>query len=312
MEDATSYSYPGWGIDSSGSESSRGDTDMELLEDPAQLNDHHHLPKKDNSMVLTPEERNKAMEIKRAVEQDEDLRNLSDMEYAQHALLASSVDTALQRIEGLQAFRDDYGIRCDAKQGVAYLERMMQLQPGAILHIDICPVTGEGIFAFNRGAIDPKVALQCSSSDTVVEENWKIHAIASYYLVHTVQPSLESTREGIFFLWDGHEMGWKNINITYTRRLLDEVWMNYPFKVKKVMEFNSNSVASIFWGLLKPLLPRAWTDVMEFGCQVEQSSNHTLTELYLQPTQEQAKQFLLQRTQELLELRARNEASFRL
>ncbi|CAB9510662.1 expressed unknown protein [Seminavis robusta] len=275
----------------------------------------------DTSMDITSAERSLAKKIKQTVEERQDLHNLSDMDYAQHAALVidqsdrgddPDLGLVLERIQGLQEFRIQYDVDHSPSQGVYYLDQMMTLQPGAILNVDVCPLTGEGVLAFNRGSIDPNIALQCSPEDTVPEQNWRIHAVASYYMVYAILASLQTTREGIFFLWDGHSMSWKNISLTYSRRLVEEVWMHVPFKVSKLMEYNSNSSALIFWGLLKPLLPKAWTSVMDFGCQVDTTTPRTLSELYLQPNLEEAKHSILRRVHRLLSLRAKNEASFRL
>lgn len=303
-------------------EERRKTQDLDALSyyDSAEEDDEEEVYVPDTSMDLSNAERAMALRIKQAVEADPDLDNLLDMEYAQHAMCYTTnnddheLSVALERIAGMQAFKREYGVDGSADQGVFYLDQFMTLQPGSILNLDICEMTGEGIFALNRGAVDPSVALKCSSSDRVIEENWRIHAIGMYYLFHTVQPSLESCREGIFFLADGHDFGWKNINATFTRRLIDEVWWNYPFISKKVMEYNSNSIIPIFWSIFKPMMPKNFTTEFEFGCTIESDSTHrrTLSELYLQPNQEEAKVHLLKRAHELLSTRAMNEKSFKL
>jgi hypothetical protein len=269
----------------------------------------------DSSMTLSDRERAMAVQIKQAVEEDTAITNLSDMEYAQHAILAKGdVNLALSRIQGLQYFREEYHIDNSPSQCVNYLNQFMMLQPGAILNIDICPDTGEGILGFNRGALDPAVALKCSIHDRVPEQNWKVHAISCYYFPHIVQPSLESVREGIFFMFDGHQMSWKNINLTFTRRILGEVWYHYPFRVNKLEEYNSTMGSTMFWSLLKPFLPKTWVSACHFGCQIDTCTDRqwTLSELYLEPNLEQAQVYILRRAHQLLSIRAQNEATFRL
>lgn len=71
----------------------------------------------------------------------------------------------------------------------------MRLQQGALLHLDICPLTGEAVLAWNEGS--------------------KVHICGYYYLMHLLSPSLESTREGVFVLLDAVEMSWKTFVSTF-------------------------------------------------------------------------------------------------
>jgi hypothetical protein len=283
----------------------------ELEDDDEEEEEEDDDDEEDSSMALSDDERSMALRIKEAVEEDTAINNLSDMEYAQHAILAmGDLNLALCRIQGLQCFRRDYQVDNSPSQGVKYLKQFMILQPGAILNIDICPDTGEAVFGFNRGALDPAIAFKCSIQDTVPEQNWKIHAITVYYFLHILQPSLKAVREGICFVFDGHQMSWRNINSTFTSRILGEVWYHYPFRVKKMEEYNTNVASSMFWSLLRPFMPKAWTSKWEFGCQIETTSQRTLSELYLQPSLEQAQVHILRRVYQLLSMRAQNEANF--
>jgi hypothetical protein len=266
----------------------------------------------DCSMTLSDLERSLALRIKQAVENSIEFSNLSDMEYAHHAIVVmGDFNLALSHIQAIQTFREEYQVDNTPSQCDRYLRQFMALQPGVVLNLDICPDTGEPLIAFNRGGLDPEIALKCSIHDTVPEQNWKIHIISYYYMLRIVQPSLAAIRQGISFLWDGHQFTWKNINPTFTKRLLGELCLHYPFKVKQVQEYNSNAVSTMHWSIIKSLLPDSWFSVLEFGCQIETDSQRTLSELYLQPTLEQAEFHILRRAHELLAIRARNEDNFR-
>ncbi|CAB9531788.1 expressed unknown protein [Seminavis robusta] len=294
-------------------DTAESDCDCEsLLEDDDEMTE-----RVDSSMDLEGQERQWALAIKAAVEASSELDNLTDMEYGQHAIIAQgNLAKALKRIEGLQWCRKEFGIDNTADQGYYFLEETSKLHMGSLLTIDTCPITGEGILGWDLGACFPQVAFECHPNDTVMERNWKIHAGGCYYVLHAVQPSFAAIREGTFCLVDGHNMSWGNISMMYQRRLHDEVWTHYPFKVKKIMEYNTNSIAAAFWSLMKPLIPKCIRNVMELGCQVEfvdsKAAPRTLRELYLQPSVEESTFHMLKRAHQLLTLRARNEASFRL
>ena len=128
----------------------------------------------DTSMSISDSERAWALQLKNAVETSPDFENLTDMEYARHALAAKGdFKRAMTRIKGLQQFRQDYKVDDTVDQGMYYLERFMRLQPGTLLHIDTCPDTGEGVIGWDQSALDPALALCCSADDAVLEEKWK-------------------------------------------------------------------------------------------------------------------------------------------
>lgn len=273
----------------------------------------------DSSMELDDQERRWAIQLKQLVESSLDVKNASDMEYAQQAIVAhGDTSLALQRMQGLQRFRDAYQINDTPDQGLYYIREFIRLQPAALLHTDICPLTGEGVLAWDSGSFDPQVALQSSFKSTaLVDQNWKVHVCALYYLLQIMAPSFESIREGVFLLLDAVNMTWENISTDACFRLQEELLWYYPFAIKSIMEYNSNSASSIFWGLAKSSMPKKWMSALQVGCQVECSTGctkppKTLTELYLQPSQEVANYYTLQRVKQLLETRADNETSFHL
>ena len=279
-------------------------------------------------MKITEREREWAQAIKDAVEQAgatnrtngrPRLRPVSDTEYAQHALVSmGDAATALQRIENLHWFRDEYGIDDTPEQGVQCLHQWMNLQPGFLLRIDVCPDTGEGILVADHGAFYPSRALVCSSTDHTAEQNWKIHARGHYYLLRTLNPSLRSIREGVFALMEASTMSWGNYSSTYMHRMQQELRAHYPMKFKKCMVYNTSGVANLVYALAKRFMPRDFIKVVEVGCQIHQTDSiclkppMTLPDLYLEPTSQAAQGYLLKRVGEILAMRAENEKNFRL
>lgn len=99
------------------------------------------VPPPDVTMMITDEERNWALDLRDAVEAQGDLYMISDMELAQFAILTrGNTELAIQRIEGMQTFREHYKIDpIDVDLGVTCLRAMMDQQPGFLLHVDSDP-----------------------------------------------------------------------------------------------------------------------------------------------------------------------------
>ena len=275
---------------------------------------------KDTSMQLSQDEKHFAVQVKRAVEASGELQPTTfvDADYARFALASTgNLQEALRCMKRMQWFRQEYSIDDSVEQGMYYLERFFRLQPGFILKLDIDPETSEGILTFDQGSLNPVKALQCAENDSVVERNWKITVIGTYYLMNAVQPSLESSRTGIFYILEAATMTFDNFCLTYETRLHDELWGSYPLKVIKVMVYNNSYASTIAWSLCKPLFPQKLRDVMESGCRVQEPDGQPmpllmLTDLYLTPNPERANFYRLERARDFLTQRARNDLSFSL
>ena len=62
-------------------------------------------------MIITDQERGWALALKEAVAANPDLANLSDMDYAYHAIATrGDSEMALQQIQGMQVFREQYKV----------------------------------------------------------------------------------------------------------------------------------------------------------------------------------------------------------
>ena len=111
-------------------------------------------PHKDPSMSVRLHERVWALEIKQAVEAEEELRPLSDMDYVQYAIICKgNLGNAMRRIRNIQAFKDTYQVDNSVEQAMAMLEAFMTQQAGLILHLDIDPVSLEGLHVMDIGVI---------------------------------------------------------------------------------------------------------------------------------------------------------------
>ncbi|CAB9522447.1 expressed unknown protein [Seminavis robusta] len=273
----------------------------------------------DPSMTISEEERRWALEIKRAVEDNEELTNLSDMTYAHHAIVANgNVDEALCRIERQQVFRDHYKVDHSVEQGVELLQELIRQQPGFLLNIDIELIRQEAINAVDCGCFNPNVALDTSSSAGFgVHDNWRIFCCGYYYIKFTSQPTLSVIRNGTLELGDFGGYGWSNFSTEVNSRLMEEVVAWYPMKWNGLLLYNTGSVANAIIALAKPLMGETMRNTLQLGCQVVEADgscnpNRRLREFYMQPNAEEAERNMLERAKLLLTTRQNNEETFRL
>lgn len=283
-----------------------------------QMEQHEDEP--DPSMLITEEEQDWALELKRAVTASRDsfpsTPLISDMEYAQHAIVArGNTQEALQRIIRQQHFYSEYGIDNTSEQAVHYLRELMKQQPGYILHLDYVSSTQESLIVTDPANYYPKRSME-STPEHSADYNWRVYAVGFYYLHHTVQPSLASIRQGLIAIQECQGFGWDNFRMEGSSRIFAEVFASLPLKYKSILAYNTHSVVNSVANLVKPFMTRSQRESLHLGCTIVEpdgaSSNMRLSELFLQPTLEAAQEVLLQRVARLSTTRFCNETTFRL
>jgi len=275
-------------------------------------------------MELSKEERNWALAIKRADQvllQDEDAttarcRPLTDMEYAEMALVTrGNTEEAFKRIQGLQTFWRDYQVDHSPEQGVHYLQALMELQPGMILHLDINADTNEAIRIMDYSVINPDAILAPSLSHGA-EYHWKRYMNGLYYLYVASQPSLATVRAGLHEIADCEGFEWSNFSMDIERRHYDEMYQFFPVKFNNTIAYNTGSVANLFWSLMKPVMQDQAKAGLLLGRTLDENGgdyeSRRLSDIYLKPNLEEAQQNLLRTLTTLLSMRAGYEATFRL
>ena len=267
----------------------------------------------DDTMTISPQERQWAMEIKQAVNESEDLKPLTDFDYVQYAMVTlGNTQEALFRIAGMQAFREEYGIDNSVEQAVDHLDRAMQMLPGFILHLDNCPHTNEAIMVWDASVCYPQRILSINP-DHGPDHNWKTYVVAHYYMTLASQPTLFSVRDGLTLLIDCGQVGWENVSMDFQRRMNDELRGFYPLKWKRILAYNTAVIANVGWSLFKQFMSPHMRESLKLGCQVAGSQSETrLCQLFLQPSLEGAKDNILGRFRTLLLLRHQKAMRFRL
>lgn len=283
-------------------------------EETAVLHDHGE---EDSSLLITEEEHAFALQIRRAVEEDEELRPLTDFEYAQYAIVTKgNLQEALSRIHGMQAFRDEYGINNSVQQcHEAYVEHFRQF-PGYVLHFDIDESTQEPIVVLDLGRFKPNKTMEHTDPSKHPDFNWRVEVTRSYYQTFFLAPSLAAIRQGVFSIIDCQDIGWDNFTIEYSQRYHSELWGHQPLKFKNLLCYNTGSVANICWSMIKHLMNANMRETLQLGCQLVEMDGaqnpQRLSELYLQPNMQHAHEKMMHKMAELVELRNQNEQKFRL
>ena len=113
-----------------------------------------NLPVVDATMALTGQEIQWVQEIKEAVVASPDLNELSDFEYAQHALVTKGdVEDALRRIQGLKDFREEYQIHDTLEEGMELLHSFSKQHPWFVLDVEYESQYGHFVCVYDCGSL---------------------------------------------------------------------------------------------------------------------------------------------------------------
>ncbi|CAB9505568.1 expressed unknown protein [Seminavis robusta] len=273
-----------------------------LLQDPLC---HQH-----STMLLTQEEQRWALQLKESMVNRPDLDEENDMWLAQYAIVTEGdISNALKRIARIQAFQKQYGVNNSVEQGVQMLSKLFQLMPGSILCLDVDPMKNEGLHIMDNGKQDHMAAMAS-------ERNWRICLVGFYYYFLVCQPTLATIRNGQHTMADFVDFTWNNFRMEFFYQFNLEFGELYPHRFSGFLAFNTGTLANLMFALVKHVYSKALMSKVQLGCHIplgeEDEVPRSLSEIYLQPSLEEANKRMLVRARELFTLRARNEANFRL
>lgn len=143
------------------------------------------------TMNLKDDECRWAHEIKSAVMADDKLKDLSDFEYAQHAIASNgNLESALQKVSGLQTFREEYNVRDTLEEGFQALEDFQKQQPWFVLDVEYEPRFGHFVCVYDYGVMDPDAAMK-------MPNDWRTYIVGLYYIFQLMQANIGAIREGL-------------------------------------------------------------------------------------------------------------------
>ena len=253
-------------------------------------------------MQIFDEERDWAIAIKDAALATPELDPVTDFWYAQLAIVdKDDIESALERLHHLQAFRQEYDVRDRFEEGRRCLHKFVGMFPRHILSYSFNFTEGCFVFITDQSATDLG---QLSSVEQVSE--YLKHA---YYFATVFNPDLEGVRRGASFLLECEGFDWaKHVSADTYKRLWTELACQYPMNFNQVKHFHTGMFYNLLLSLTKRFLPQSIRSKLLTGCQFDQR----LDTLYLVPTVEIANQRLLARLENCLSRRYENEATFSL
>jgi hypothetical protein len=297
--------------DGSSTENIHDDEDDEDADDVVVRLLNNPLSHEDSAtMRLTADEIQWAQQLKEIVERSPDLQNMNDLWIAQYALVSQGdLEEARRRIVATQTFQREFGVDHSLEQGLEMFAQLLEQQRGLLLSLDVDNVTMEGLHIMDQAKLNPNAALSSPQS-------WKVLMVGFYYYFYIVQPTIATVRIGHYTMSDFGNFDWHNLSMELSTCSNAEMLRLYPIKYTKFLAFNTNGIANIMFSLTKNIFPKSMIDSVQLGCRVPMTEDENvprpLSEMYLQPSLEQSNERMRARARELLLLRAKNEAHFRI
>lgn len=253
-------------------------------------------------MDLSEEERNWALDIKKTIEGDPELDNLTDFKYAQLALMdKGNIEMAVERAHKLQLFREEYGVMDSQEDAGRHVRKEIELMPRCYM----CYIfeAGNYVMLANWSGFNA----ECLADP----ENMVTHMCANYYILTCYCPDFEAIRRGLVGLFecaDCHQKPVRTIDMQLYRKFWSELAAVYPMRFKKMKHFHTGVFINLLYSMIKRFLTPEIRKVIEVGCDFD----GRLDEVYLTPTVEEANARLLQQIDEALGKRYENERAFTL
>lgn len=253
-------------------------------------------------MQITAGERQMALNIKQAVADNPDINMVSDFMCAQLALLdGDDIEHAMERLSDLQAFREEYDIRDSIQEGVRIFADYLDLMPGLHLSYTFNDERGNYVMIYDN--------TKFKTSNITSEKHIRCWLGGTYYTLAMYCPDFEAIRRGAIIIVECEGHDWKqHFGSKIMKRMWSEIATVYPCGWEKVQYFNNGLAMNIIISMVRPFLPEALKQKLEFGCQFEQR----LDTIYLVPSAEEANLRLLVRVEESLRVRYYNEHRFSL
>lgn len=256
------------------------------------------------TMRLFPAEVLHAQAIKRAVEADGEVDNLTDFEYVQFAITNRDlpVEDIVQKISLHQTFRKQYGILENPHFAMAALNRYTLQHYGGVLCIQYLPAAGSYVSVMDWAAFTPPKN----------EEEYRIYFAGMYFIFHTNMPDFEAIRNGLTYVVECEGVGPRNVSHKHMERTAAELYSHYPRKQKEVYFLNSPLVVNIACSLFFRLVGRDLRECFKLGYQVLGWEGRRIDCLYKVPTAEFARMQMLETAREYMERRYRLMTTYRL
>jgi CRAL/TRIO domain len=266
--------------------------------------DEEQVPDDPTTMNLAPQELARAQEIKRAVEANSEVENLTDFEFVQFALAFGEepMDQIVGKIAMHHAFRRQYGVRETVNDGVKSITRFSVQHYGVFLCIKYLKATRSYVTVMDWAAMIPPQK----------EEQYQVYFSGLYYILHACFPDFESIRKGLTMVVECEGATSKNVSQRHIERVASDFHSHYPKKQKEVYFVNSPSVVNVACSLLFRLVGKNMRENIKLGYQIQGWEGRRIDVLYKSPSPEGGRINMLGSSRDFIEKRYRNIARFRL
>ena len=166
---------------------------------------------------------------------------------------------ALKRIQRLQAFKKQYGIKLDGshEEGMRDLQTFQRAHAGFCLALGVVVVEDSDNDRHHHqqqhhvwSVHYNKLAARTLQSD----ESFAILMRGFFYCMQASQPNLQSMRSGLTVLADGHGVGWHNFSLKMEERAAALYANAYPARIQQIVMMHANLLLRLFWNLVKPFV----------------------------------------------------------
>ncbi|CAB9506868.1 expressed unknown protein [Seminavis robusta] len=271
-----------------------------------------HMLHEPINMALNDHEIRRAWQIKRAVEANEELQNLTDFEYAHYALGTSSrqngdepIEQVLHRIYMMQCFREEYNVKDSLEEGIQVLHDFTIQHRGVTLSVEFLPEGRNFISVEDLAKLYP-------ARDMATPDQVRVYMAGMYYKNHAKMPFFFAIRDGCTAVCECDSMTWDNYEHVAFERLNEQLVKWYPKKNKDLFFVNTPSVMNFVWGIWKRMLNQNHKETFHLGQRFEAVDDRRLDSLYCIPNEEAARRNVLRKSFAFLQLRYKNQKEYRL
>ncbi|CAB9496573.1 expressed unknown protein [Seminavis robusta] len=254
-----------------------------------------------NLFNLSEEERDRALNIKELVEGLPDLNGLSDLMYANLAVLGDA-EWALERAYQMQEVRQEYKIRLTYQDAVQSIKALMELLPLTFLSYSFNLQQAESIMIVDLIKFRLTLWRDPKGFETMMR--------GLFYLSYATIPSLEIARKGKtdLFECEGFKLGCGMLDVKICSQITCQTVGAFPANAYTKF-YHTPVMANVVVSMTKKLVPKEIAEQWEFGCRF---AGGRLDKFYLQPTPEIATQRTLANFCEGLKIRMASELVFSL
>ncbi|CAB9521444.1 expressed unknown protein [Seminavis robusta] len=269
-------------------------------------------------MAMSDTEIRWALEIKRAVREEIDRgkdssknnqeaddcrfrRELSDFEYSQYALSTKgNLENALDRIEKMMYFQEEYNIIDTVEEGMALLEAFSKLMPWFLVSVEFAPEFGHFVSVLDYAKLNPKAV--------DFPADWRAWLGGFYYLLQLQHSNLSACRQGMVNICECEGMGYKNINVDFFYRTWSHLGEFYPHMYKEVSWLHTPLESNLLYASFKNIMGE-FASIIQVGCHFS-GYDGRIDEMFKVPSEADAKLRLDVQVESYLRVRYYHQSSF--